>query len=155
MLGLGIGARIFLAAENLGVQRRYLHVLNATTGFLTAKGTEAGTMLSSILANVSNLGLQGVMNETEKTTVKVTRTVKEHIMTGMQLSEVNKLIAQQAASGGGSRSSCRRAAPTRSASAFPKKRNCARLDCRKAPCRSRPPGIGAPRYARCCPGRGS
>lgn len=66
-------------------------VINATTGFLTAKGTEAGALLSNILANASN-GLTGVMNETEKTTVKVTRTVTEQIMSGGQLKEVTRVI---------------------------------------------------------------
>lgn len=66
-------------------------VVNSTVGFLTAKGTEAGSLLSNILANVST-GLQGVMNETEKTTVKVTRTVTEQIMSGGQLKEVTRVI---------------------------------------------------------------
>lgn len=66
-------------------------VINSTTGFLTAKGTEAGSLLSNILANVST-GLQGVMNETEKTTVKVTRTVTEQVMSGGQLKEVTRVI---------------------------------------------------------------
>lgn len=66
-------------------------VVNSTTGFLTAKGTEAGSLLSNILANVSG-GLQGVMNETEKTTVKVTRTVTEHVMSGGELKEVTRVI---------------------------------------------------------------
>lgn len=66
-------------------------VINATTGFLTAKGTEAGALLSNILAN-SSKGLTGVMNETEKTTVKVTRTVTEQIMSGGQLKEVTRVI---------------------------------------------------------------
>lgn len=66
-------------------------VLNSTTGFLTAKGTEAGSLLSNILANVST-GLQGVMNETEKTTVKVTRTVTEQVMSGGQMREVTRVI---------------------------------------------------------------
>lgn len=66
-------------------------VLNSTTGFLTAKGTEAGSLLSNILANV-NGGLQGVMNETEKTTVKVTRTVTEQVMTDGQMKEVTRVI---------------------------------------------------------------
>jgi hypothetical protein len=66
-------------------------VINATTGFLTAKGTEAGTILSNILAN-ANAGIQGIMSETEKTTVKVTRTVTEQVLTGGQLKEITKLI---------------------------------------------------------------
>lgn len=66
-------------------------VINSTTGFLTAKGTEAGSLLSNILANVTT-GLQGVMNETEKTTVKVTRTVTEQVMSGGQLKEVTRVI---------------------------------------------------------------
>lgn len=66
-------------------------VMNSTTGFLTAKGTEAGSLLSNILANVST-GLQGVMNETEKTTVKVTRTVTEQVMSGGQMTEVTRVI---------------------------------------------------------------
>lgn len=66
-------------------------VINSTTGFLTAKGTEAGALLSNILANVST-GLQGVMNETEKTTVKVTRTVTEQVMQGGQLKEVTRVV---------------------------------------------------------------
>ncbi len=66
-------------------------VLNSTTGFLTAKGTEAGSLLSNILANVST-GLQGVMNETEKTTVKVTRTVTEQVMSGGQMKEITRVI---------------------------------------------------------------
>lgn len=66
-------------------------VVNSTTGFLTAKGTEAGSLLSNILANV-NGGLNGVMNETEKTTVKVTRTVTEHIMSGGEMKEVTRVI---------------------------------------------------------------
>lgn len=66
-------------------------VINATTGFLTAKGTEAGAILSNILAN-ANANIQGVMSETEKTTVKVTRTVTEQVLTGGQLSEITKLI---------------------------------------------------------------
>ena len=66
-------------------------VIASTTGFLTAKGTEAGVLLSKILANASS-GLQGVMNETEKTTVKVTRTVTEQIMSGGQLKEITKVI---------------------------------------------------------------
>ena len=66
-------------------------VINATTGFLTAKGTEAGAILSNILANVSN-GIQGIMNETEKTTVKVTRTVTEQIMSDGQLKEISKIV---------------------------------------------------------------
>lgn len=68
-------------------------VINGTTGFLTAKGTEAGALLSSILANVSS-GLQGVMNETEKTTVKVTRTVTEQLMSGGQIKEITKVITR-------------------------------------------------------------
>ena len=66
-------------------------VINATTGFLTAKGTEAGALLSNILANVSH-GIQGVMNETEKTTVKVTRTVTEQVLSGGQLKEITRVI---------------------------------------------------------------
>jgi hypothetical protein len=66
-------------------------VINATTGFLTAKGTEAGALLSNILAN-SNAGIQGVLNETEKTTVKVTRTVTEQVMSNGQLREITKVI---------------------------------------------------------------
>ena len=66
-------------------------MINATTGFLTAKGTEAGALLSTILAN-ANAGLQGVLNETEKTTVKVTRTLTEQIMSGGQLTEITKVI---------------------------------------------------------------
>lgn len=68
-------------------------VVNATTGFLTAKGTEAGALLSNILANVSN-GIQGVMNETEKTTVKVTRTITEHVLSGGQIKEVTRVITE-------------------------------------------------------------
>lgn len=68
-------------------------IINGTTGFLTAKGTEAGALLSSILANVSN-GLQGVMNETEKTTVKVTRTITEQLMSGGQIKEITKVITK-------------------------------------------------------------
>lgn len=68
-------------------------VINATTGFLTAKGTEAGALLSNILANVSN-GIQGVMNETEKTTVKVTRTITEHVLSGGQIKEVTRVITE-------------------------------------------------------------
>lgn len=68
-------------------------VINATTGYLTAKGTEAGAILSNILANTSQ-GIQGVMNETEKTTVKVTRTVTEQIMSGGQLKEITRIITQ-------------------------------------------------------------
>lgn len=67
-------------------------IINATTGFLTAKGTEAGAMLSTILAN-ANAGLTGVLNETEKTTVKVTRTVTEQIITtNGQIKEITKTI---------------------------------------------------------------
>lgn len=55
-------------------------IINSTTGFLTAKGTEAGTMLSSILANLTNSSIQGELKETEKTTVKVTRTITEKIV---------------------------------------------------------------------------
>jgi hypothetical protein len=66
-------------------------VINATTGFLTAKGTEAGALLSNILANVTT-GLQGVMNETEKTTVKVTRTITEQVLSGGQLKEITRVI---------------------------------------------------------------
>lgn len=68
-------------------------IINGTTGFLTAKGTEAGALLSSILANVSS-GLQGVMNETEKTTVKVTRTITEQLMSGGQIKEITKVITK-------------------------------------------------------------
>ncbi|CAF0716737.1 unnamed protein product [Brachionus calyciflorus] len=66
-------------------------VINSTTGFLTAKGTEAGVILSNILAN-TNSGIQGIMNETEKTTVKVTRTVTEQVLSGGQLKEITKII---------------------------------------------------------------
>jgi hypothetical protein len=67
-------------------------VINATTGFLTAKGTEAGALLSNILANVHS-GIQGVMNETEKTTVKVTRTVTEQVMTNEgKIKEITRVI---------------------------------------------------------------
>ena len=55
-------------------------IINSTTGFLTAKGTEAGTMLCSILANLTNSSIQGELKETEKTTVKVTRTITEKIV---------------------------------------------------------------------------
>lgn len=75
-------------------------VINATTGFLTAKGTEAGALLSNILANVSN-GLTGVMNETEKTTVKVTRTVTEQILSGGQLKEVTRVVTSTEPAGAG------------------------------------------------------
>lgn len=76
-------------------------IINATTGFLTAKGTEAGALLSNILANVTT-GIQGVMNETEKTTVKVTRTITEQVLSGGQLKEINRVIStasEQAPSG--------------------------------------------------------
>ncbi|RNA40405.1 hypothetical protein BpHYR1_051223 [Brachionus plicatilis] len=66
-------------------------VINSTTGFLTAKGTEAGAMLSTILANADS-GIQGVMNETEKTTVKVTRTVTEQVLSGGQLTQITKIV---------------------------------------------------------------
>jgi hypothetical protein len=66
-------------------------VIKATTGFLTAKGTEAGVILSNLLANAP-AGIHGVLNETEKTTVKVTRTVTEHVMTNGQLQEITKVI---------------------------------------------------------------
>jgi len=66
-------------------------VINSATGYLTAKGTEAGVILSNILANASP-GIQGVMNETEKTTVKVTRTVTEHFMSGGQLKDITKFM---------------------------------------------------------------
>lgn len=66
-------------------------VINSTTGFLTAKGTEAGVMLSNLLAN-ANTGIQGIMNETEKTTVKVTRTVTEQVLSGGQLKEITRVI---------------------------------------------------------------
>jgi hypothetical protein len=66
-------------------------VINSATGYLTAKGTEAGVILSNILANASP-GIQGVMNETEKTTVKVTRTVTEHFMSGGQLKDIAKFM---------------------------------------------------------------
>lgn len=67
-------------------------VINATTGFLTAKGTEAGALLSNILANVHS-GIQGVMNETEKTTVKVTRTVTEQVMTNEgKIKEITRVV---------------------------------------------------------------
>lgn len=62
--------------EELLIQK----IINSTTGFLTAKGTEAGTMLSSILANLTNSSIQGELKETEKTTVKVTRTITEKIV---------------------------------------------------------------------------
>ena len=80
-------------AENSNNPELIKKVVNATTGFLTAKGTEAGALLSSILANVSS-GLQGVMNETEKTTVKVTRTVTEQLMSGGQINEITKVITR-------------------------------------------------------------
>lgn len=70
-------------------------VVNATTGFLTAKGTEAGALLSNILAN-ANQGIQGVMNETEKTTVKVTRTITEQVLSGGQIKEVTRVITEPA-----------------------------------------------------------
>lgn len=70
-------------------------VVNATTGFLTAKGTEAGALLSNILANASQ-GIQGVMNETEKTTVKVTRTITEQVLSGGQIKEVTRVITEPA-----------------------------------------------------------
>lgn len=67
-------------------------VINSATGYLTAKGTEAGILLSNILAN-SNPGIQGIMNETEKTTVKVTRTVTEQFMNGGQIKSISKMIS--------------------------------------------------------------
>lgn len=73
----------------------FKQVINATTGFLTAKGTEAGALLSNILANVTQ-GLQGVMNETEKTTVKVTRTITEQVLSGGQLKEITRVITEPA-----------------------------------------------------------
>jgi hypothetical protein len=73
-------------------------VVNATTGFLTAKGTEAGALLSNILANVST-GIHGVMNETEKTTVKVTRTVTEQIISGGQIKEITRVITEPVKAG--------------------------------------------------------
>lgn len=73
-------------------------VINSTTGFLTAKGTEAGVILSNILANV-NSGIQGIMNETEKTTVKVTRTVTEQVLSGGQLKEITKIITSNESMG--------------------------------------------------------
>lgn len=71
-------------------------VINATTGFLTARGTEAGAMLSNILANAKEGGIQGVMNETEKTTVKVTRTITEQVMSGGQIKEITRVITENA-----------------------------------------------------------
>lgn len=73
-------------------------VINSTTGFLTAKGTEAGAMLSNILAN-ANSGIQGIMNETEKTTVKVTRTVTEQVLSGGQLKEITRIITSDVPTG--------------------------------------------------------
>jgi len=79
-------------AEVLQNSQLITKVINATTGFLTAKGTEAGALLSNILANVHS-GIQGVMNETEKTTVKVTRTVTEQVMTsGGEIKETTRVI---------------------------------------------------------------
>lgn len=66
--------------------------INLVTGFLTAKGTDAGVMLSNILAN-SGTGLQGLLKETEKTTVKVTRTIKETMLNAKgEIIEVKKTV---------------------------------------------------------------
>jgi len=55
-------------------------LINSITGYLTAKGTDAGTLLSSIFAKSTNEGIQGVLKETERTTVKVTRTLTERVV---------------------------------------------------------------------------
>ena len=92
--------------EEFGEEKELVaKVVNSTTGFLTAKGTEAGSLLSNILANVAG-GLQGVMSETEKTTVKVTRTVTEHVMSGGEMREVTRVIAGPAAPSGAGAPPC-------------------------------------------------
>ena len=62
-----------LEQANVGDEELVRKIINATTGFLTAKGTEAGALLSNILANSSATGIQGSLSETERTTVVSTK----------------------------------------------------------------------------------